>query len=171
MSTAPPPGVHLRRGGPEDAERLTDLHLDCWDDAYTGLMPQQILDARRADRAAAIERRRQWLGSPGEVWLADAGAQGLVGFSNAGPCRDPRPAAPWELRALYTRAAWWGTGLGWALHEVALGPAGDAAVSLWALAGNTRALAFYARAGYVEDGGREEHPEGLHLRLVRPARP
>ena len=53
-----PDGVRIRRGIPEDAEALAHLHLDVWDDAYTGLMPQGILDDRRERVAERVERWR-----------------------------------------------------------------------------------------------------------------
>jgi hypothetical protein len=59
-----PDGVTIRRGVPAEAEALAQLHLDVWDDAYPGLMPQEILDGRRAsgdgrraDRAVARDPR------------------------------------------------------------------------------------------------------------------
>ena len=34
---------------------------NCWDDAYTGLIPQSILDARRHDVPARVDRWRRAL--------------------------------------------------------------------------------------------------------------
>ena len=57
-----PDGVTIRRGVPAEAEALAQLHLDVWDDAYPGLMPQEILDERRATVDERIERWRGILG-------------------------------------------------------------------------------------------------------------
>jgi hypothetical protein len=46
---AAPEGITIRIADPDDAEELTALHLDCWDQAYTGLM---ALLGRGGDRAA-----------------------------------------------------------------------------------------------------------------------
>ena len=54
--------VAIRPAVPADAEALTRLHLDCWDDAYTGLIPQEILDARRDDVDKRVETWRTILG-------------------------------------------------------------------------------------------------------------
>ena len=43
----------------DDAEALTDLHLDVWEEAYAGLMPDRIFAERRSLRSVrvGIERR------------------------------------------------------------------------------------------------------------------
>lgn len=164
MSAMPlPEDVVLRLGVADDAESLTELHLDCWDDAYTGLMPQQILDERRADVPARVERWRGYLEAGAPNWLAESGAR-LIGFASAGAGRDNDVDIELELTALYVRAAWWGTGVGSALLREAIG---DRAAYLWVLAANDRAIRFYERHGFALDGTEDEHDEGLHVRMVR----
>jgi len=160
-----PPGVRIRRGTPEDAETMGHLHLDVWDDAYTGLMPQGILDERRDKVAERVERWRDILGQERPTWVAED-SDGLVGFSGAGPGRDNDLDLDLdlELYALYVRAAYYGTGVGYALFERAVG---DRACYLWVLAGNDRAIRFYERQGFRLDGTEDEHDEGLHVRMVR----
>ncbi|WP_244931270.1 GNAT family N-acetyltransferase [Nocardioides sp. W7] len=157
-------GVTIRPASPVDAEALAHLHLDVWDDAYTGLMPQQLLDDRREKVAERIERWREILGSGSEPTYVAAGPDGLVGFASAGPGRDNDVDTELELKALYVRAAHWGTGVGYALLEEAIG---DRAAYLWVLAGNQRAIAFYERQGFRLDGTQDEHDEGLHVRMLR----
>ena len=159
-----PDGITLRRAGPADAEALAHLHLDVWDDAYTGLVPQGILDDRRSRPDARVERWRETLtSSPDATWLAeDAGR--LVGFAGVGPARDNDVDIDLELYALYVRKAYYGTGLGYALFEHV---AGDRACYLWVLAGNERAIGFYERQGFRLDGTEDVHDEGLHVRMVR----
>ncbi|QIG45603.1 GNAT family N-acetyltransferase [Nocardioides anomalus] len=160
-----PSHVTIRRAVPEDAEALGHLHLDVWDDAYTGLMPQSVLDRRRADASGRIERWREILTSSDEpTYLAEAAEEGLVGFAGSGPTRDNDVDIELELWALYVRAAYYGTGVGYALFETVVG---DRACCLWVLAGNERAIAFYERQGFQLDGTEDEHDEGLHVRMVR----
>lgn len=158
-----PDGVVLRPARPEDAEALAHLHLDVWDDAYTGLMPQQILDERREKADERVERWRAILAEHHGNLLA-VGPDGLIGFAAAGEGRDNDVDTGLELMALYVRAAWWGTGVGYALFEAAVG---DRAAYLWVLASNERAIRFYERQGFRLDGTRDEHDEGLHVRMVR----
>ena len=166
MSRMPlPDGLLLRIAAVADAESLTMLHLDCWDDAYTGLVPQRILDQRRvdADVVARIEKWRVILDGDEPTWLAERAGH-LVGFAGAGPGRDNDVDIELELKALYVRAGWWGTGVGYALLWEAIG---DRAAYLWVLKGNERAIGFYERQGFALDGTEDEHDEGLHVRMVR----
>src|SRR5689334_16983316 len=81
-----PDGVTIRRGVPAEAEALAQLHLDVWDDAYTGLMLQEILNERRAKVDERIERWRGILGQDEPTWPFE-NAKGLVGFVSIGPNR------------------------------------------------------------------------------------
>lgn len=154
----------VRRASVVDAEALAHLHLDVWDDAYTGLMAQQLLDDRREKLAERVERWREVLGSGEESTYVAAGPDGLVGFASAGPGRDNDVDTELEVKALYVRAAHWGTGVGYALLREAIG---DRAAYLWVLAGNERAVRFYERQGFRLDGTQDELDEGLHARMVR----
>lgn len=163
MSASRPPGVAIRRAVPYDAEALTHLHLDCWDDAYTGLVAQELLDERRADIPSRVDFWRGALERGAVVWLAEHDG-GLVGFSGAGDGRVPVAGITTELRVLYVRATWWGSGVGHDLLEAALG---DRAAYLCVLGGNERAIRFYERHGFAPDGHVEDAAEGPHVRMVR----
>jgi GNAT superfamily N-acetyltransferase len=165
MTPDGPDGIVVRRAVPEDAEELAHLHLDVWDDAYTGLVPQGILDDRRERAAERVEHWRTILGSdsPAPTYVAE-GVDGLVGFAAAGPARDADVDVELELWALYVRQRHYSTGVGYALFETVVG---DRAAYLWVLAGNTRAIGFYERQGFRLDGTEDEQDEGLHLRMVR----
>ena len=143
----------------EDAVRLAEVHVQVWREAYAGVMPAEYL--------AGLDP------VPGAVVLVATAAGELVGMSTAGPSRDDPPDPPHELYAINVLAAHHGTGVAGRLFESALqATAGDAAVSLWVLAVNARARAFYARYGFVPDGRTKRH-EGTgvtEVRLVRPAR-
>lgn len=158
-----PVGVILRRAIGADAEALAHLHLDVWDDAYTGLMAQGILDDRREKVAERVERWRAIVSQevPPLVALDNAGP---IGFASVGRGRDNDTDIELEVWSLYVRRAWWGTGVGYALLEQTLG---DQAAYLWVLAGNQRAIRFYERQGFRLDGTRDEQEEGLHVRMVR----
>ena len=161
--------------GPSDAEALAHLHLDVWEDAYTGLMPAQLLAERRARPEERVASWRRVLASRAAALDADPGAEpvwlaedrtGLVGFASAGPGRDDEPGLPvLELSALYVRARCWGTGLG---HRLLVATLGERAAYLWVLAGNDRATGFYERHGFALDGAVDDgDAHGRHLRMVR----
>jgi RimJ/RimL family protein N-acetyltransferase len=158
-----PEGVSIRRAEPADAEALAHLHVDVWDDAYTGLMPQGILDDRRAKVDERVKRWQEILAQTRPTWVA-VGRDGLIGFAGAGPARDNDMDDLPELYALYVRSSYWGTGVGYAMFEQVVG---DRAAYLWVLANNERAIGFYERQGFRLDGTEDEHDEGLHVRMVR----
>lgn len=160
---AMPSDVSIRQGVVPDAESLAHLHVDVWDDAYTGLMPQGILDDRREKVAERVDRWREILGSREPTWVAED-SEGLIGFASTGPARDNDMDDTLELYALYVRASYWGTGVGYALFEIAVG---DRAAYLWVLAGNERGITFYERQGFRLDGTEDELDEGRHVRMVR----
>jgi GNAT superfamily N-acetyltransferase len=160
-----PADVAIRRAVPADADALSELHVDCWDEAYRGLVPQELLAERRMRIQERIDFWRDALEQGAEVWLAEHDG-GLIGFSGAGPARQEDLADLLELHVLYVRARWWGSPVGYGLLLRAVG---DAASCLCVLEGNTRAIRFYERQGYRADGFVEDTPEGRHLRMVRHA--
>jgi hypothetical protein len=122
-----------------DADALTDLHLDVWEEAYAALMPSSVFDERRARRAERVQSWRAIIDAGSSdnllVWSDDGR---LLGFSSAG--------------------------VGHALCEAALGP--DPAY-VWVLDGNERAIRFYERQGFRFDGTTKPEDVGLERRMVR----
>ena len=55
--------MQIRAAVTDDAEALTDLHLDVWKEGYAGLMPDSIFVERRSERAERIERWRTNVGT------------------------------------------------------------------------------------------------------------
>lgn len=167
-----PDHVTIRPAVPADAEALAHLHLDVWDDAYTGLVPQGILDDRRervAERVARWEdilARREFPGEEERTWVAEDDS-GLIGFAATGPARDNDVDDLLELYSLYVRASYWDTGVGYGLFDTAVA---DRGAYLWVLAGNERAIRFYERQGFRLDGTEDEQDEGVHVRMVRYGR-
>ncbi|MFT4082762.1 MAG: GNAT family N-acetyltransferase [Nocardioides sp.] len=151
----------------DDAEALTDLHLDVWDEAYGHLMPNEILRDRRKDRSERIERWRADIPSPESLTLLarDRATDRLIGFVSRGHGRDDSHDLPAvEVWALYVRAEFYGHGVGHAMLTEALGTS-DA--YLWVLDGNSRAVAFYERQGFRFDGSSKTETVGIERRMVR----
>ncbi len=161
----------IRRATVDDAEAGAWCHLLCWREAYDGLVEPGLL----AERTSDIDRRlERWTiaVAEGRWWIAvnpdpEAAVEDrVVGIVSAGQGRDDDAPTPLELYAIYARKAWWGTGLGGRLLEVAIG---KEPASLWVLEGNDRARAFYRRHGFVEDGTRVDEPyfDVPEIRMVR----
>lgn len=162
MSTSE--GLTIRQAVPADAEALARLHVDVWEDAYSSLMPVSIFESRRATIPERIEGWRRNLTASAASTLVAADSHGLVGFASVGPPREEDVNVEDELWALYVRAARWGTGVGHALLSRSLG---DRPAYLWVLRGNDRAIAFYRKHRFVEDGTERSDEYGTELRMVR----
>ena len=159
------PGVTIRTVLAEDAEALADLHVDVWEAAYTGLIPARVLQERRAALPERVARWREIVArSPAQTTIAES-ATGLVGFISVGPPRDGDVHVAEEVWALYVDAAWWGRGVG---HDLLTSTLDDRPAYLWVLRGNDRAVAFYRRHGFREDGTVRRDELGTELRMTRP---
>ena len=173
--------VVIRAGSAADAAPIAAVQREAWFAAYTGIIPDEIIDRVTApDDGARVRqsfRTRPWQ----KTFVAVAGppaqpearrkrdaADGIVGYAFFGPEQDvlgapwPHPLSPEgqqgqvaELYALYVHPAWWSTGTGRALMDRVLdtaSAAGFLSVRLWVLRDNSRARRFYERAGFAPDG-------------------
>lgn len=157
----------LRPLAAEHTRGLAECHIECWREAYRGLVPDHVLDAFDLDgRAEMWENRR--VRYPGATTVALHGDT-VIGFASAGAPLDERPVAERALYALYVRAAWYGTGVAHDLMRAALDPTVD--TYLWVFEENPRALAFYRKYGFALDGARraEAFTVAWEVRMVRPA--
>ncbi|WP_433343601.1 N-acetyltransferase family protein [Streptomyces sp. CA-253872] len=134
-----------------DLPRVMRLRARAWAAAYDGLVPAAYLDGM--DPAAEARARAEWFaksrGHVTDLLALDTGGE-LLGWACYGL---PRPGAgpAGELFALYAAPERVGTGVGRRLvEEVHARLAGP--VTLWVLAGNSRARRFYTRFGYRPDG-------------------
>ena len=156
----------LRPAVPADAAAGAAMHAACWREAYGPYADPRLLAERLADTDRWLSAwTRQLAEGPPRV-LAEADGE-PVGFAVAGRCRDEDRPTSSELYAVYTRRAWWGTGMGQALWE-AVAPEGSC--SLWVLEDNERARRFYEHNGFRPDGARELYADlgAWEIRMVRP---
>jgi GNAT superfamily N-acetyltransferase len=134
---------------PDDAPAIAGLHIQCWREAYAGMVPQAILDA--ADVGERTENWRKNFVANTHLTLAALDASDAVGFIHAGPPRenlfegmDGHVGALYVLKSHYRQgigaallrraAAWWLDRDG---HTMALG----------VLAENLPARQFYEALG------------------------
>lgn len=156
--------VTMRRAVLGDAEALANLHVDVWEDAYTGLMPDHVFVERRAKLAERVASWQRSLASSPATTTVVADSSGLIGFASIGPGRDDDLAIEDEIWALYLRSAWWGRGVGHALLTATLA---NRSAYLWVLDHNERAIAFYRQHGFVADGTLRRDGHGTEVRMVR----
>jgi CTP:molybdopterin cytidylyltransferase MocA/GNAT superfamily N-acetyltransferase len=153
----------------DDADELGRVHVEIWRDAYAGLMAADYLDGLDHEAFAEKWRARMADPLPGTVRLVARDAQGIVGFATAGPPRIDGPPADLELYAINLLARARGTGLADELLDATIG---DRATCLWVIEGNERAIAYYRKRGFVDDGGRDiDNMSGApEIRMLRPQR-
>ncbi|MFD0276616.1 GNAT family N-acetyltransferase [Kitasatospora sp. NPDC127111] len=151
----------IRRGTVRDAAAVADLHALSWRTAYAGIVP-----ARALGDGLAAERRELWTlrlsadyGEPAnapELLIAELDGD-TVGFAYLVPQPDGRVL----LDNLHVRPGRTGGGIGRALLDEARAHVArrhpGATLYLEVLRDNTRAVAFYERAG----GRRTAEQEGV----------
>ncbi|MBF6329272.1 GNAT family N-acetyltransferase [Nocardia transvalensis] len=151
----------------EHTRSLAECHIACWREAYVGLVRTHILAAFDVDqRTAGWERIRVRYPNSTMVAIVD---DTVIGFAHADSPRDEPPVADRELKAMYVRAAWYGTGVAHDLMRAVLEPTID--TSLWVFEENPRAQTFYRKYGFELDGGRrtETFTPAVEVRMVRRA--
>lgn len=168
----PPHSWVVRPATVADADDIGRIHVRVWRADYADLVPAAVL--ARMDAGRSADHWRRTLAAPGadetvRVAVTDDAQDDprLVGYALGGPPRDPDAPEPRELQVINLLPEARGTGVADELVRQVLG---DRAAYLWVLQGNARAMAFYGRSGFVDDGGRTTHAaSGLtEIRMVRP---
>jgi RimJ/RimL family protein N-acetyltransferase len=169
--------TRIRRAEERDAPAIARLHLGSYRAAYQGLVPSGFLAGLDIG-----ERERRWRRSLADperttfvierVLERVQGDTALDGLAEIGPCRDGDVGSETgELMALHITRLRWGRGAGRALHGKAmetLAARGCARATLWVLAGNSRARAFYEAVGWRPEGRTRSHlVNGVEVSEVR----
>ncbi len=154
----------VRRATPEDAPAIADIHVRAWQTAYRGIWEDAFLDSLSIERRAVEWRERlASLQEDVHVWVAELDGR-VAGFCSFGPAReDDVPSNTGELYMIYVLPEITRSGVGSALiahAERSLREAGCPLAILWMLKQNDNAAAFYARAGWMPDGG-EKHVDRM----------
>ncbi len=160
--------VLIRLAKPADAAAIARIHVESWQAAYRGLMPDALLDG--LDIRQKTERWNEiFAKGESETFVAErTGA--ITGFCTLMPSRDADAGTKsvGEIAAIYVSPRYWRQGAGRRLCEHALAEArndGYAAVTLWVLTTNTPAREFYEALGFRTDGATridQRHGPELH---------
>lgn len=161
-------GWRLRSPTLEDCDEIGRVHMAVWRDAYAGIMPADYLAGLSEERSAASWRDQlsRAANSPTRTLLVLDPKGRIAGFGSAGPSRDEDAPTEWELYVVNLLPHARGTGVADRLLDEIVG-AREA--TLWVVEENARARAFYTRRGFVDEGGRSEHPATgtSEIRMVR----
>lgn len=159
--------ITVRTATAADAADIARVQVRGWHEAYTGRMPQSVLDSLDEVHRTEVWGRIITTGRSA-TWVAERDGA-IIGFASAGPTMDEDgiPGRT-QLYAIYVLADHYGSGAGAALLTATIG---EEPASLWVLADNPRARAFYAKHGFAPDGVEQDDTawgEPIHeVRLVR----
>lgn len=169
---AGPPTPFLRAARPDDASGIARMHWESHQTTYidSGAVARERIEAwTLAQRVEGWSRVLADVDGPERIVVVAVDGDRIVGFADAkavDPVAEPDAPRDLELKGLYLLDAHQGTGLGQALLDAAIG---TRSAFLWAMAGETRARAFYRRNGFEPDGTEVPfEPWGIMtVRLVR----
>ena len=147
----------IRRAGIADAETLSAIGAETFVETFGHLYPPRDLEVFLAE-AYGLERTEKELADPAKAsWLIEADGA-AIGYGLAGPCglphEDVTPGCG-EIKRIYLRKAWQGSGLGarlFAQMTAWLQASGPRAVWIGVWSENHVARRFYARHGYEKVG-------------------
>jgi ribosomal protein S18 acetylase RimI-like enzyme len=154
--------------GPGDAAGLASVHVCSWRETYPGLLPAGYLERMNPTLYARRWRQQLTRARPGELVLVAEGPDGLIGYC-AG-LFDVEVTRRAEIHTLYVVRKAQGFGLGRRLMQTAARAfqgQGAESLTLWVLAGNTRAQAFYTHLGGASAGERPVQGWGGGLSELR----
>ena len=156
--------VRYRSPTIDNVESAARCHMECWREAYTGVIPRERLAA-----LLSIERFRdlwQRMIKEGRLVTIAVDQDSVIGFANAGSAWEPGVDVDVQLFAINVRQSYWGTGVGQRLLDEAIG---DREAFLWVFRDNARARAFYVRNGFQPDGAERTEPflGPVEMRMVR----
>lgn len=159
-----------RAESPAEVEGAVRAVALAWQQSYQGLVPDEEIALRQREEVIA-RRMMEWAMASQEgawFWIVMDSRDGrVVGAANAGPARDQDAPEILELVMLYLTDEVKGTGAASPLLQMAVG---DMDCYLWVLEGNERAIAFYAKEGFVADGEKRTGDVGsTEIRMVRRA--
>ena len=157
--------IGIRAAVQEDAEAVTRIYVESWNEGFGDLMRMREVDAK------LTSRWREDLIQPVHRWWVAERDGAIVGFAGIGPSRDPVDPSLGELDTIAVDPGCWRTGVGRALMSQALrylSADGYVEAVLWTLARYPRGDGFYRATGWspngaVRDGGRQvcyAHPLG-----------
>jgi ribosomal protein S18 acetylase RimI-like enzyme len=104
--------LSLRQARPSDAADLARIYIESWQDTYAGILPHHVLAGMSLKRHVT-----RWRGAvrSGQVLVAEADKDGVIGLASLGPARDRGLGFDGEIYTLYVDPAFLGLGTGKAL--------------------------------------------------------
>lgn len=167
--------VHLRRATVEDASGIAQVHLDGWQRAHEGLIPDGYIDCRSGGGRAEFWREELAIEAPDRTpWVAILEGR-VIGFASGGLGRDDdADATTGEIYQLFVRRECWEKGIRSNLIEHVVQDLREHdfdRVVFWILADDAVMRAFAAHVGFRPDGvARLEDCDGIQVEELRYSR-
>lgn len=149
----------IRHATVEDAVAIAKIHVRTWQTAYAEIFPAEFLANLSVEKRTAA-----WLDllADNQSTTIVAESDGVIaGWASGGVSRDADAADSSELHAIYVLPEYWDKGIGakllLAIDAILSQPL---TTTLWVLRDNERALRFYEKFGFIEDGAQTELERG-----------
>ena len=151
----------IRRAVAADAATVGRIHVESWNVAYRGIMPDDVI--ARTDLAYRTAFWAERIADPEWPVFVLEQARECVAFCQMIPTRDPDddPTQVGHIASLHVLPELRGHGFGRALMDYVLEEfthRGFAEVTLWVLEENWKARCFYEQCGLELDGGKRTYP-------------
>jgi ribosomal protein S18 acetylase RimI-like enzyme len=159
----------LRRATSSDAAAVGRIHVESWNVAYRGIMPDDVI--AKTDLAYRTQFWAERIADPDwPVFVIEAGGE-CVAFCQMIPSSDPddNPKQVGHITSLHVLPQLRGRSYGRQLVDHVLAEfarRGFTAVTLWVLEENRNARRFYEKYGFALDGGTRRYPK-THVPEVR----
>jgi len=162
--------TNIRRATPEDAPTLAKVHVDSWQAAYQGIVPDSHLEHFTYQRREDAFRQALTYNLE-ETYLIEEGDQPIA-ILTIGASRDADldTTTTGEIWGIYITPDYWRKGIGRTLVHQAehmLHTKGYTQVVIWVLEGNLNARRFYETVGFHLDGADKVVELGKPLKAVR----
>ena len=156
----------------EDTHGIAKIHVETWQHAYKGLIPDEYLQSLDIKRRA--ERWKDILSHPEDNshTLIAVENSHVVGFCSVSHCRDEDMSSEvGEVWSIYVDKNAMGKGVGSALLEEGLQylkEKGFTRATLWVLTSNDKTRQWYEYKGWKVEGGiKEDLSKGISIHETR----
>lgn len=163
--------ISIRLATPADAVDMAQVHMRSWADAYQCILPAAFIREKNATRPALYQQVITGDNTDSYVIESDGKIVGIMGVG--APHDDDADDDVYELLYLYLHPDTFRMGIGSQAMAFAFNLArslGKSTMTLWVLAENVNALAFYEKCGFLADGKTNDDAFGIAMRSIRMRR-
>ena len=147
--------LEIRKARPEDAEAIARIHADSWREAYSGIVPEELLRTRYSFGPRLKMWRKFLSEDAGGHFVCEADGKPVGFFSLCAPRDRDMPGDALELGAIYFSPGCRGKGYGSEAMRFIVREAqrrGCRKLCLWVLRQNAAVIRFYEKSGFRYGG-------------------